>query len=407
MSAMRPRYYFVSLDGTLDHRDRSGRALSSATNIQWLHQLVKRNTEDGVPVHKLYLPGVGTGGADREDNKEAMLGAGIKNTIKDAYRWLCDHELNDRDKIILAGFSRGAHAARVLALLISDLGFLHMRYMEYIEMIFEQWISSREKENDRSADNDVSALRAQYSQCLTGPRWIHTCAVFDTVGTMGVPNPVDRNPNKKLGFARKRLGNVLKAYHAMALDEDRSLFPVNLWEDPMPGVAARQKVRQYWFRGSHSDVGGGDNRFLSNLALVWMISMMEDDPELDILFDNGKLSQMIRANSVTAAVTNSRTWMWKPLGSKKRQPGQRDTERVHVSVRLLRERNMVRRSEHMSGPFENGDRYFWAFGPNAADRLWESDNARDGYDWHDDSYVAHEEHHLRDMGLVDTNGPSV
>ena len=54
-----------------------------------------------------------------------------------------------------------------------------------------------------------------------------------------------------------------KAFHAMSLDEDRSLF----------GLSRYRGAREVWFPGVHSDVGGGypaGERAFSNNALRWM-----------------------------------------------------------------------------------------------------------------------------------------
>lgn len=61
---------------------------------------------------------------------------------------------------------------------------------------------------------------------------------------------------------RKIATGIQHAAEAIAMDEDRSFFP-------MTNVTA---AKQRWFRGTHSDVGGGwaDHR-LSDVALQWML----------------------------------------------------------------------------------------------------------------------------------------
>ena len=73
------------------------------------------------------------------------------------------------------------------------------------------------------------------------------------------------------------------ARHALALDERRSDFAPCLWQ-PKTGV----DLKQSWFVGSHSDVGGGNaNTALNTLALVWLASEaqlqgLRLDPESDL-----------------------------------------------------------------------------------------------------------------------------
>ena len=59
---------------------------------------------------------------------------------------------------------------------------------------------------------------------------------------------------------------VEAAYHAVALDEDRSAFAPNLMNH-------RKRVTEVRFKGVHCDIGGGfeDSR-LSDVALDWMIA---------------------------------------------------------------------------------------------------------------------------------------
>jgi uncharacterized protein (DUF2235 family) len=57
-------------------------------------------------------------------------------------------------------------------------------------------------------------------------------------------------------------------YHAMAIDEDRAFFPLTRLSKAGKTFS---KLREVWFRGVHSDVGGGNtNRGLNWIALNWM-----------------------------------------------------------------------------------------------------------------------------------------
>jgi uncharacterized protein (DUF2235 family) len=88
--------------------------------------------------------------------------------------------------------------------------------------------------------------------------------LWDVVAAFGIP--LDLGP---LNFQRVNLGYKLKlgdhvrhCFHALALDEKRDAFRPTRVDDGY----------QVWFRGVHSDVGGGnENTALSNLALAWML----------------------------------------------------------------------------------------------------------------------------------------
>lgn len=80
---------------------------------------------------------------------------------------------------------------------------------------------------------------------------------------------------RRYQFHDVRLNPHIKhARHAIALDEFRDPFAPTLWAEPEPGPngVAGPDVKQVWFPGNHSDVGGGhQQKGLSDGALKWMI----------------------------------------------------------------------------------------------------------------------------------------
>ena len=93
---------------------------------------------------------------------------------------------------------------------------------------------------------------------------IRFMGLFDVVGQFGLPG-THLNAGHELSLPK----NVKICRHAMALDEGRSLFPLTRLCDDT-GKPADSLV-EVWFRGVHSDVGGGNgNRGLNWLALHWM-----------------------------------------------------------------------------------------------------------------------------------------
>jgi hypothetical protein len=66
-----------------------------------------------------------------------------------------------------------------------------------------------------------------------------------------------------LGYKLSLPKNVLNCYHALALDESRKAFrPTRMPESC-----------EVWFRGVHSDVGGGnENHALNDITLRWMLN---------------------------------------------------------------------------------------------------------------------------------------
>jgi uncharacterized protein (DUF2235 family) len=93
---------------------------------------------------------------------------------------------------------------------------------------------------------------------------IRFVGVFDVVAQFGLPG---RHVNA--GHVVTLPSNVQCCRHAMALDESRALFPLTRLCDRHGSHDDR--LVELWFRGVHSDVGGGNaNRGLNWISLHWM-----------------------------------------------------------------------------------------------------------------------------------------
>jgi len=118
-----------------------------------------------------------------------------------------------------------------------------------------------------------AALALSFANELAGklPRAaIRFMGLWDVVGQFGAPGR-QLHAGHDLGMPP----NVGRCYHAMALDETRLMFPLTrLCEtDPDNG-----ELLEVWFRGVHSDVGGGNgNRGLNWISLHWMFENARRD----------------------------------------------------------------------------------------------------------------------------------
>lgn len=93
--------------------------------------------------------------------------------------------------------------------------------------------------------------------------------VFDCVAAFGIPINILGIPFQRinLGYRIVVPRTVEMALHAMALDEQRAAFQ----------VTRLHGAREVWFKGGHSDVGGGNgNVALSNISLQWMVETAAD-----------------------------------------------------------------------------------------------------------------------------------
>jgi hypothetical protein len=93
----------------------------------------------------------------------------------------------------------------------------------------------------------------------------HFVGVWDTVSSVGwIFSPLN------LPFTHKN-PDIIIGRHALAIDERRAFFRQNSWIKAFP----EQNLKELWFAGVHSDVGGGypeNESGLSKIAFEWMIS---------------------------------------------------------------------------------------------------------------------------------------
>ena len=172
-----------------------------------------------------YVEGIGSGHLPVISSVKKAVGGGGKKKVKKGREALEENLANGDTDIDVVGFSRGAAEA---------LQFVNDIQNETIEGV--------------------------------KGRSVRFLGLWDTVASFG--NPLDDDqPNWDLGLP----GNVKKCCHALALDERRGSFPVTRQAAANAFEARRRGIHEVWFRGYHSDVGGGnDNEGLSNIPLVWM-----------------------------------------------------------------------------------------------------------------------------------------
>ncbi|MFN8060510.1 MAG: DUF2235 domain-containing protein [Vicinamibacterales bacterium] len=92
--------------------------------------------------------------------------------------------------------------------------------------------------------------------------------IWDTVPSFGIPS-IPAN----IGWDLDLPDTVRKCYHAMSLDERRIDFKLHRPDARVADANQEGRLFEVWFRGVHSDVGGGnDNPGLSSVALNWMFT---------------------------------------------------------------------------------------------------------------------------------------
>ena len=202
------------------------------------------------------------------------FGYGLAENVRQMYQALA-RLYDDGDHIFLFGFSRGAFTVRALAGLLYRCGLPARDRHEDRRLFDRAWALYQPMQPERDAiARFLSAERQR--ECR-----VRFLGVWDTVKSYGGLRPV------MLPHLRHN-PIVDTVRHAVALDEQRGWFDVTTWGrldlDREPGAAwsrlspseraaiEGQDIAEVWFRGCHSDVGGGNgDAKTERIALRWML----------------------------------------------------------------------------------------------------------------------------------------
>ncbi|MGW3550379.1 DUF2235 domain-containing protein [Streptomyces griseoincarnatus] len=254
----------VCCDGTWNFADQPSR-----TNVAKVALSVLPRSAAGTEQRVCYHRGVGTRRGERL--RGGAFGVGLSRNVADAYRFLVG-AYEPGDELLLFGFSRGAFTARSLTGLVRNSGILRR---EHVDRMGEAWSLYRDR-----IEQPNGAASTLFRRSYAREARIRFIGVWDTVGALGIPVP-DAAPlrpavtrfNRRWAFHDTELStSVDGAFHALGVDEKRSAFRPTLWHQ-RPGAAREgQELKQVWFAGVHSDVGGGyEETGLSDIALLWMV----------------------------------------------------------------------------------------------------------------------------------------
>ena len=257
----------VCSDGTWN-RPEKDHTKDVPTNVLKMARAIKPAGSDGIPQQVFYDWGIGS---YHDKVSGGSTGKGLDKNIMDGYRYIVQN-YSPGDEIFLFGFSRGAYTIRSLCGMINNCGILKRPDAKLIELAFTYY---KRSSHPYAPKGEQSAkFRSQYSH---RSRKIHFVGVWDTVGAMGIPLSFLGFLDDKDEFYDTEIGsNVSTARHALAIDELRTDFVPTIWK-PKPGV----DIRQVWFCGAHSDVGGGYPRdpngaSLSDIPLDWLIRQAQE-----------------------------------------------------------------------------------------------------------------------------------
>ena len=282
------RNIVIFCDGT------SNEFCTNNTNVVKLYQML------GGSEIRFYDPGVGTfasAAALLPISKRATMilglatGYGLMTTVEQAYAFLMN-TWQPGDNIYIFGFSRGAYTSRVVAAMLHAFGLLpkgQEHLIPYASKMLETFTPAQ------------AHLLSEFKDTFGRPCDVRFLGLWDTVTSYGWAwSP------KTLPFTRNN-PSVQIVRHAIAIDERRAFFRQNLW-------GSSGNVKQVWFAGVHSDIGGSyvqAESGLSQITLQWMWREAKDAGlRLDAVQEGRILSTPPPA--LMAKMHDSMTWYWKP-----------------------------------------------------------------------------------------------
>ena len=315
----------LCLDGTANQLKAKGN-----TNVVRLYELL--DVSDPTRQVAYYDPGVGTFAATGAVTPVARwftrvlglaFGYGLRTNLAEAYTYLM-HTYRPGGRVYVLGFSRGAYTARALCGMVHRAGLLRPGADNLVPYAVNAYARSRRRwrpedweQIDRFAD--VFSTEVDGSRSLP----IHFVGLWDTVKAAGL-----LRWSLKWPYTRQ-LVNAASVRHAVSIDERRRPYREYLVHPTERGP----DLREVWFAGVHSDVGGSfdDDRRLGDITLSWMAAHAA---AAGLVMDRGALEEL--SGSVDADHALGRRhrmgWVWALL-TYRRRPITPDDARVHASVR--------------------------------------------------------------------------
>jgi uncharacterized protein (DUF2235 family) len=272
-----------------------------------------------------YHDGVGTSSFKPLAIAGGAFGWGLKRNVIDLYTFVC-RNYQPGDRICAFGFSRGAFTVRLLAGMIAREGLV---------------ANTSERELETYARDAYRQYRRRFNQTkgLVGPlrnlrdfliaKWqkltgrntyaqqksahpnhdveVDFLGVWDTVAAYGMPiAEITRGIDDwvwPLSMPNYRLSpKVKRARHALALDDERDTFHPLFWDEEQETDPDR--IKQVWFAGMHSDVGGGyPDDSLAYVSLDWMLT---EAAGAKLRFQPKAVAEIQRMMSANGALHDSR-----------------------------------------------------------------------------------------------------
>ncbi|KAK0232807.1 hypothetical protein IW262DRAFT_1259147 [Armillaria fumosa] len=277
----------VCCDGTWQDGVLTQDRLLYTNTLRLARTIMNEDTRSDPPIQQIvfYQSGIGTERNLYDEYVDA-------DKVEEAYAFIALNYFPG-DEIFLFGFSRGAYTARMVAMFIGTIGLLDRRDMDNFARIFIAYQRLAKSDNEQGIVLILHSLSSKRRLLLVSVRsanvhvHLRCVGVFETVGSLGLPDELTLDLKKAtliFGFPDKALGgHIERAYHALALNETRRDFDCAKYERTHQGLSKGQILKQCWFGGCHSDIGGGyRDHDLADISLIWMAANVQDMLSLDM-----------------------------------------------------------------------------------------------------------------------------
>ncbi|MEM9157503.1 MAG: DUF2235 domain-containing protein [Verrucomicrobiota bacterium] len=286
--AKKPKNIILFSDGT-----GNSSAKDRGTNVFKLFEALDLGEPSANKVRQIafYDDGVGTEGNKILRGLGGAFGVGLSRNVKELYTELA-RNYEPGDRIYLFGFSRGAFTVRTLSGMIANCGILHPNddledlvedlyyfYRRRYPTKLKLWKDRLKKRfsGEKQKDDSLAEWKDKYTRSQQAK--VTFLGVWDTVDAYGLPwDPISKAIDTtlyKFTFPDHDLNEqVEQARHAIAIDDERKTFHPVLWDEKENEgkEESQRRIKQVWFPGVHSNVGGGYPRQgLSLISLNWMI----------------------------------------------------------------------------------------------------------------------------------------
>ena len=223
-----------AFDGTWNKPDTDADGIDKNTNVYNFLRFYASDDPETLSKLEEYETGVGTRLGFGGRIVGGFFGAGGRTRVKEMADSFCENWVHNgpEDRMVdVIGFSRGAALA------------LHFC--------------------------NVLAKGTKIGSETVKPK-IRFLGLWDVVPSFGLPGITLRTANNiNIGWSLGVPDCVENCFHALALDERRGAFDVHRLDKEH---AKWPRIQEWWFRGVHSDVGGGNgNVKRGNISLTWML----------------------------------------------------------------------------------------------------------------------------------------